>query len=367
MAAAAAGAKLAPLAEAAALAFAPALAGFILLPRLTEPIARLGLLAVWLVSAAGLTAGTGGVFSPVAAMFAIPPALALALGSRWAPEAGAASVLSYPAAAALAGFWAIEPGALSPFPEILAVIAIAFAAGLIGIGGVSQIPRPSGEIAEVSHELRTPLTHILGFAEMIERRLFGELNERYVEYAGLIRRSGNHLLELVNDLLDLSRLDAGRYELERADFDARALVEEVVRLSLDAAARRNIVLLMLTPEAPLTVNADARALRRILINLTGNALKFTPEGGRVSVTAARRGRELVLEVADTGPGIAEAERAQLGIAYARGQAGARVEGTGLGLSLVRALAQAHGGELSFDTAPGGGALVRVALPIMVSG
>ncbi|MEQ1619702.1 MAG: HAMP domain-containing sensor histidine kinase, partial [Terricaulis sp.] len=258
-------------------------------------------------------------------------------------------------------------GSVAFFAALLAVAAIAYAAGLLAL-----CQRPGGEIAadvgariaEVSHELRTPLTHILGFAEMIERRLFGDINERYSEYAGLIRKSGNHLLGLVNDLLDISRIEAGRYPIEREIFDARSLVEEVVRLSTDAAQRKTIALAMITPEAPIMVSADAAALRRIIINLVGNALKFSPEGARVAVSAAISAGSLVLEVTDTGPGIPAHERARLAVPYERG--GGAEEGAGLGLSLVRALAALHGGELSLLEAPGGGALIRVSLPVLVA-
>jgi cell cycle sensor histidine kinase DivJ len=221
-------------------------------------------------------------------------------------------------------------------------------------------------VAEVSHELRTPLTHILGFSEMIERQLFGEIGARYVEYAGLIRKSGVHLLGLVNDLLDLSKIDAGRYDLELEEFDVRPLVAEVVRLSADSAERKQIQLGVVTPETPLMVRADERALRRMLINVVGNAIKFTPESGRVMVSAAAVNGALLLDTADNGPGIPEAEREKLGHAYERGSGSASAEGTGLGLSLVRALAALHGGTLSFHDAPGGGALVRIALPVLVS-
>ncbi len=318
--------------------------------------------------AVGLCAGSGGALSPLAASFAIAPALALALRRRWAPEAGAAAVLGYAAAAALA---LTSPApSLGPLPELLSVGAIAFAAGLmaLGQGGGGERAQATGQrIAEVSHELRTPLTHILGFAEMIERQVFGELGARYVEYAGLIRRSGNHLLELVNDLLDLSKIEAGRYELDLAEFDVRAIVEEVVRLSLDSAEKKQVALGMVTPEAALIVRADERALRRMLINIVGNALKFTPEGGRVMAIARVEDNALVLEASDTGPGIPEAERETLGHAYERGSGGARAEGTGLGLAMVRALAALHGGALSFHDAPSGGALVRITLPVLASG
>jgi cell cycle sensor histidine kinase DivJ len=171
-------------------------------------------------------------------------------------------------------------------------------------------------------------------------------------------------LGLVNDLLDLSKIEAGRYDLEFEEFDVRPLAGEVVRLSTDSAERKQIHLGIVTPEAPLMVRADERALRRMLINVIGNAIKFTPEGGRVMVSVAASDGALVIDTADSGPGIPEAEREKLGQAYERGSGGANAEGTGLGLSLVRALAALHGGTLSFHDAPGGGALVRMRLAVL---
>ena len=345
---------------------APAVAGFIIIPWTGRKWADASLLAAWLLAAAGLVAGGGGAGSPLAAMFVLPAAMALALGRRWAPEAGAAAVLGYAASAWLA--LTQQPAPLGPMPEILSVAALALAAGLLALGQGGREPvreQAMGQrIAEVSHELRTPLTHILGFAEMIERQIFGEIGARYVEYAGLIRKSGTHLLGLVNDLLDLSKIDAGRYELELEDFDVRDAVEEVVRLSTDAAEKKQIVLGMVTPDAALRVRADARAVKRMLINTIGNAVKFTPEGGRVTVSASAVEGALLLDTLDNGPGIPPEERERLGQAFERGSGGARAEGTGLGLSLVRALAALHGGTLSFHDAPGGGALVRVTLPVL---
>lgn len=361
-----AGAELRHLAGAAALALAPALAGFILIPHLGKRLVDVSFLAVWLISGVGLIAGSGGASSPLATVLIIAPAMCLALGRRWAPEAGAAAALAFALAAAMATF--ATKGLLAGFAEAMAVVAIAFAAGLMAIA--QRAPEQAREtemgqrIAEVSHELRTPLTHILGFSEMIERQIFGEISQRYVEYAGLIRKSGAHLLGLVNDLLDLSKIDAGRFELERGVFDVRAVIEDVVRLSADSAEKKRIALGMVTPEQALMINADARALTRILINTVGNAIKFTPEDGRVIVRAEAKDGALMLETIDSGPGIPEAERETLGQAYERGSGGARAEGTGLGLSLVRALADLHGGALSFHDAPGGGALVRVTLPVL---
>lgn len=337
------------------------------MPRLGRPRADLGWLAVWLLTAAGLVAGTGGAGSPLAVSLLIAPAMALALGRPWAPEAGAAAVVGY-AVAAFAARW--DGGAeLGPFAQIMSAVSIAFAAGVMALArtrGATREAAMSQRVAEVSHELRTPLTHILGFSEMIERQIFGEVGARYVEYAGLIRKSGAHLLGLVNDLLDLSKIEAGRYDLVIEEFDVRAVVEDVVRLSVDGADKKQIALGMVTPEAPFLVRADERALKRMLINTVGNAIKFTPEGGRVMVTAAPSEGALVLDTIDSGPGIPEADREKLGQAYERGSGGARAEGTGLGLSLVRGLAELHGGTLSFGQAPGGGALVRITLPVLAS-
>jgi signal transduction histidine kinase len=359
------GADAQALAAAVTLALAPALAALILLPRLDRAIPALGVLLVWLVATGGLVAGTGGVSSPLSLSLAIAPAWALALGRRWAPEAGAGAVLVYAVCAWLARF--ASTGGLGAFPEALAVVSLAFVAGLMAISQERRQQHDTAafaRLAEVSHELRTPLTHILGFSEMIERKIFGELGDRYAEYAGLIRKSGLHLLGLVNDLLDMSKIEAGRYDLQKVEFDARTVVEEVVRLSADSAAKKEIALGMLTPDQPLIVHADDRALKRMLINILGNAIKFTPAGGRVMVRLEARDRALVLETSDTGPGIPEEERKTLGRPYQRGSAGAHAEGTGLGLSLVRALAGLHGGELSFHDAPEGGAQVRITLPVL---
>jgi cell cycle sensor histidine kinase DivJ len=216
--------------------------------------------------------------------------------------------------------------------------------------------------AELAHEFRTPLNHILGFADAMRQRLFGPMHERYGEYAELIHTSGRHLLDLVNGLLDLTRLEAGRYPLELEDFDFRFGAEEVIQLARDSA-RAKAIALAIDADEELPVRADARALRQILTNLVANAIKFTPEGGVVTARARLVGDNLVLEVQDNGPGIAPGERARLGAPFERGAAAAQAEGAGLGLALVRGFAAALGGGLGFDAAPGGGALVRVTMPV----
>lgn len=353
------------MAAAAALALAPGLIGFILLPWIGTRWAALGLVLAWLVAAFGLVAGTGGWSSPLAAALLIAPSLALVL-RRWTRIAAIGALLAYLAAGFLAPY---NLGAeLGPFPASLTALALAFVGWVVGFGPSREAGRRdeamSRRVAEVSHELRTPLTHILGFSEMIERRIFGDVSDRYVEYAGLIRKSGSHLLALVNDLLDLSRIEAGRFDLHLETFDVRKLIEDVVRLAVDSADKKQIALGLLTPESALNVSADERAITRMLINTVGNAIKFTPEGGRVMVQAAIVDGALQLDTIDNGPGISAEDRAKLGQAYERGSGGARAEGTGLGLSLVRALAGLHGGTLSFHDAPGGGALVRITLPVL---
>ncbi|MBL8545615.1 MAG: HAMP domain-containing histidine kinase [Hyphomonadaceae bacterium] len=349
------------VAAASALALAPALIGFILLPLIGLRWGALALILAWIVALTGLVAGTGGWGSPLAAGLLIPVALARTLG-RWTRIAGIGAVAGY----AASGLAPLMYAGLGRFTVALTFAALVLIVWLTGFAQRRDTREAAAgqRIAEVSHELRTPLTHILGFSEMIERQIFGEIGSRYVEYAGLIRKSGTHLLGLVNDLLDLSRIDAGKFEVQLGTFDVRAVIEDVVRVSVDSAEKKQIALGMLTPEAALKVHADDRAVKRMLINTVSNAIKFTPEGGKVMVQASEVNGVLRLDTIDNGPGIPEAERAILGQAYERGSGGARAEGTGLGLSLVRALAALHGGTLSFHEAPGGGALVRITLPVL---
>ncbi|MGE0596608.1 MAG: sensor histidine kinase [Hyphomonadaceae bacterium] len=361
------------VAGATALALAPGVAGFILLPWLEQRGPALALVSIWFVAAVGLVSGAGGAMSPLAVLFALVPTQAAALRLPWIGYAGAAAVLGYALASVLALGASSPVVLLGAFPELLAVVSIAFAALLTGwslrapgAAAPRRIDATQQRIAETAHELRTPLTHILGFAEMIEQQIFGPIADRYVEYAGLIRRSGSHLLEIVNDHLDASRIDAGRYELQLERFDVHALVQDIVEQAADSALAKSINLGVWRKEGALLVEADQRALRRMVLNILGNALKFTPEGGRVILAARGDGDVLVLEAIDNGPGIPGAERRRLGRDFERGASGEGVEGTGLGLAMVRALAELHGGTLSFHDAPGGGALVRIEMPVIAA-
>ena len=220
-------------------------------------------------------------------------------------------------------------------------------------------------LANMSHELRTPLNAIIGFSDIMRAQLFGPLAPRYQEYAGLIHESGGHLLDLINDVLDMSKIEAERFTLTLEPFDAREAVSAALRLTRVQADQAKIALRGALASTPLEVNADRRALKQIVLNLVSNALKFTPAGGQVNVVARARGRDLEIIVADTGVGIAPADVERLGRPYEQaGGAEQRALGTGLGLSLVRAFAELHGGTMTIKSVLGEGTAVSVRLPVI---
>ncbi len=220
-------------------------------------------------------------------------------------------------------------------------------------------------LANMSHELRTPLNAIMGFSDIMRQRLFGPMGDRYGEYAELIHESGSHLLELINDVLDMSKIEAERFELALESFDAREAVSAVLRLMRGQADRAGVNLRGALPAEPLEAEADRRALKQIALNLISNALKFTPKTGSVTVTLTRVGEVLELVVADTGIGIAPADLARLGRPFEQaGDAEARAKGSGLGLSLVRAFASLHGGDMSIRSVLGEGTTVTVRMPVL---
>jgi len=220
-------------------------------------------------------------------------------------------------------------------------------------------------LANMSHELRTPLNAIMGFSDIMRQRLFGPLGDRYAEYADLIHESGTHLLELINDVLDMSKIEAEAFELAIETFDARDAVQAVLRLMRGQAERSGVHLRGVLPIAPLYADADRRAVKQIALNLISNALKFTPRGGSVTVTVQGAGDILELVVADTGVGIAQDDLDRLGTPYHQaGDAEQRAAGSGLGLSLVRAFARLHGGEMAVESSVGEGTSVTVRLPVL---
>ncbi|MGO4410586.1 sensor histidine kinase, partial [Brevundimonas sp. M-11_2] len=226
-------------------------------------------------------------------------------------------------------------------------------------------------LANMSHELRTPLNAVLGFSDIMRQRLFGPIPDRYADYAQSIHEAGGHLLDLINDVLDVSRIEAARYELSIERFDVREVVSAAVALVRVQADDKGVDLAAVLPPEALTVAADRRALKQITLNLLSNAVKFTPAGGSVTVSAealgTHPGADLELTVADTGVGVAPEDLARLGRPFEQaGGAEQRAQGTGLGLSLVRSLAELHHGAMSIDSTLGEGAAVTVRLPIVVA-
>ncbi|MGD0189873.1 MAG: ATP-binding protein [Rhizomicrobium sp.] len=220
-------------------------------------------------------------------------------------------------------------------------------------------------LATMSHELRTPLNAIIGFSELIHSQIYGPHRDpRYVEYAGLIQNAGRHLLSLINDILDMSKIEAGKFELHREAFDVRSIVRDCLDLMSARAGQAQVTLADDLPAKPLLIDADQRAIKQILLNLLSNAVKFTREGGRVTVGAKHEGSNIVLKVTDTGVGIAADQLSRLGNPFVqvRSSAGSTHEGTGLGLALVRSLAEIHHGNLKLESRLGYGTTVSVTIP-----
>jgi signal transduction histidine kinase len=221
-------------------------------------------------------------------------------------------------------------------------------------------------LANMSHELRTPLNAVIGLAEIMHAQMFGPLGDtRYREYTELIQDAGRHLLDLINDILDMSKIEAGKHELQRERIAVGPLVRDCVDLMRERATQAELELVADLDTAPAWIEADRRALKQILLNLLSNAIKFTPAGGRVSVAAKVARGMLVLSVADTGIGIPGDQLYRLGNPFVqlRNNAGATQLGTGLGLALVRALAGLHPGTLKIESAEGRGTTASVEIPL----
>jgi signal transduction histidine kinase len=221
--------------------------------------------------------------------------------------------------------------------------------------------------AQTSHELRTPLNAIVGFSEMMRHQVYGPLPERYQEYATLIHEGGRNLGLIVDDVLDLSRLEAGRYEIRPDLVSLNDLAAEAVAFMRDEAERKQIDL-ELSGDEDVEAFADTKAVRQIALNLISNGLKFTPAGGRVTVAALEApGGGALLAVSDTGIGIGAEELTRLSRAFEQGEAGKKQKGTGLGLSVVRAFAELHGGRLDIESREGGGSTIAVFFPAEKTG
>jgi two-component system, NtrC family, sensor kinase len=219
-------------------------------------------------------------------------------------------------------------------------------------------------LANMSHELRTPLNAIIGFSEVLVDRMFGELNEKQDEYLKDIFASGQHLLSLINDILDLSKIEAGRMELEVADFDLRSAIDNALILVRERASRRGITLGHSVDERLGPIRGDERKVKQVLLNLLSNALKFTPEGGRIDVSAAEHDGVAEIAVTDTGVGIAPEDQEAVFEEFRQvGSADKKVEGTGLGLALSRKFIELHGGRIWVKSQAGQGSTFTFTLPV----
>lgn len=367
---------------------------------------------LWVALATAGTASTGAAASPLNILFAIPIGLAWMGGSpRLAAEAVGFSLLGYVLAAVAGGMtsW-VDPEHAATLGAAYGASGLAMA-GLVAGFGVVRKSAPVGEkpiagrqddpeltlkmrqaearakhaeaavaaaraeaeaakgrlesrtrfFAQTSHELRTPLNSIIGFAEMMRNAVFGPLPDRYQEYAELIHEGGKGLALVVDDVLDLSRMDAARFEIFPEPVSLTDLAAEAVHFMRDAATRRSIEL-SLDENDDVEAFADTKAVRQIALNLISNALKFTPEGGSVTVAAIEGPGGALLAVSDTGAGISPEELKRLSHAFEQGEAGKSQKGTGLGLSVVRAFAELHGGRLDIESRQGGGSTIAVFFP-----
>ena len=224
-------------------------------------------------------------------------------------------------------------------------------------------------LANMSHELRTPLNAIIGFSEVLQERLFGELNDKQAEYTDDILTSGRHLLSLINEILDLSKVEAGRMELETATFDLPLAIDNARTFVRERATRHGINLDVHVDEKLGDYVGDERKIKQILLNLLSNAVKFTPEGGRITINARQTNGSVEISVTDTGIGIAEEDQPkvfeefrQVGSDYAH-----KVEGTGLGLTLAKKFVELHGGRIWVESELGKGSTFVFTLPTILQG
>jgi signal transduction histidine kinase len=217
-------------------------------------------------------------------------------------------------------------------------------------------------LANMSHELRTPLNAVIGFSEVLQDRLFGDLNDKQSEYVADIHASGRHLLALINDILDLSKIEAGRMDLQITPFALSDVVQNSVALSRERATREGIALGLEVDAGIGVIEADERMLKQVLFNLLSNALKFTARGGHVAVSAQAVGDDVVVSVRDDGVGIASADQARIFEEFQQVGTSHLQEGTGLGLAISRRFIELHGGSLRVESEPSHGSTFTFTIP-----
>jgi signal transduction histidine kinase len=218
-------------------------------------------------------------------------------------------------------------------------------------------------LATMSHELRTPLNAVIGFSEVLHEQMFGGLNERQLAYVKDVLEAGEHLLSLINDVLDLAKIEAGRMELELSEVAIPEVLRSAVSMHAERASRGGVELSLTTEPEEITISADGRRVRQIVFNLVSNAVKLTPAEGRVDISAQLDDGQVEIAVADTGPGIAPEELETIFEEFKQARDGKRAEGTGLGLPLSRKLVELHGGRLRVESVVGRGSTFRFTIPV----
>jgi signal transduction histidine kinase len=254
-----------------------------------------------------------------------------------------------------------------PTVELVTTFAAQGAIAIQNVQTARELEVASGHksafLASMSHELRTPLNAVIGFSDVLLEEMFGPLNERQAEYVRDIRDSGRHLLELINEILDLSKVEAGRMELEPAWLSLPGLLDSGLALVRERAVRQALVVSLDVGDGVGEVWADEVKLKQVVVNLLTNAVKFTPSGGAVDVRAWAEGDEVVVTVRDTGVGVAMEDQARIFEAFQRGDRRVSVEGTGLGLTLSKRFVELHGGRIWVDSAVGEGSTFGFAIPV----
>ncbi|MEO6143656.1 MAG: GAF domain-containing protein [Dermatophilaceae bacterium] len=268
-----------------------------------------------------------------------------------------------------------RPGAFSDETcEMLSAFASQSAVALTNARLYQQLERQSIELAEasahkseflasMSHELRTPLNAVIGFSEVLLERMFGELNDRQEDYLQDILSSGRHLLALLNDVLDLSKVEAGQMELDLTTFSAPDALQYAMSLVRERSAQHGISThLDIAPDVG-SIQADELRFKQVLLNLLSNAVKFTPDGGRVNVSAWKEATDVNVTVSDTGVGIPLADQERIFDSFQQGgRSASKVEGTGLGLTLTKRIVELHGGRLWLTSEPGSGSTFGFSVP-----
>jgi signal transduction histidine kinase/DNA-binding response OmpR family regulator len=219
-------------------------------------------------------------------------------------------------------------------------------------------------LSTMSHELRTPLNAVLGFSDLLADERYGPLNDRQQRYVSHIHSGGKHLLKLISDILDLSKIEAGRMELTREDVTVASSFNEVISALYPLAGKKSQTLLQQV-DPNLHVHADAMRFKQVLMNLVGNGIKFTPEGGRIELAARKVDDQVKIEVRDNGPGIPAEQQQRIFEAFVRlTETGSATEGTGLGLAITARLVELHGSKLEIESKPGEGTCFYFSLPLI---